>query len=894
MSAALPPPGTQRVLYLVDLSGYVFRAYHAIAPLSSSRGEPTHAVLGTVNMLQKVVNERKPDMLAVVMDSRAQSFRKAIDPRYKATRPPAPPDLGQQMKRCEEIVRAYNIPVYVEDGLEADDLIAAVAKRATAEGVKVVIVSADKDMMQLVHDDDEDVVLWDSMRDRVYGPKEVEEKFGVRPSQVRDLLALTGDSSDNVPGVPSVGPKTASDLLREFGTLDGIYQNLDKVKRVKLKEALQNNEADARLSQKLVTLKDESSIQWKAEDLRYGGANSDELRRLFLELEFTRLLGLVAAPKTVKRSFSLVSTRAELEALADRARASKSLAIWAAASDTDQNRAALIGLALSPAPGDGAYVPVSHRYLGAPKQLSLDDLRAVLGPILVDEGITKLGHELKTSEVLLARHDLPLRGPIFDTLVTSWLLDPEAPNEISLLAKRELDVTLPQIEAPKKGKESPLDSLDVEAAKEMLAPRGEAVQSLADRFRPRLDTEGLGDLWRDVEAPLSRVLAKMELEGVLVDTSRLAKIGKRAEEELRALEAKAKELAGHDFVLRSRDQLEAILFDEMKLPVLKKTPKGGRSTDAEVLEELAVDHEFPKVILEFREIDKLKGTYVDALPRYVNPKTGRIHTRFHQAGAATGRLASSDPNLQNIPIRTALGREIRSAFVAPPGQLLLSADYSQIELRVLAHLSQDPMLLEAYRTNDDVHALTASVVFGVPRAEVTQDMRRQAKTVNFGVIYGMGDAALARQLGIERKEATRFIENYFLRYEGVARFMTKTVDAAKRGEAVRTILGRRRFLPNLHSANRGLRFEAERIAKNTPIQGTAADILKVAMVRLGQRPPPGAKMVLTVHDELVFEVEEAKAKPIEAAVREVMEGAMKLDVPLVAEAGTGKSWDEAH
>ncbi len=893
--ASLPPPGTERVLYLVDLSGYVFRAYHAIAPLSSSRGEPTHAVLGTVNMLQKVVNEKKPHLLAVAMDSRgARSIRKEIDPRYKATRPAPPPDLGQQMKRCEEIVRAYNIPVYQKDGVEADDLIASVAKRATKEGVRVVIVSADKDMMQIVHDDDDAIVLWDSMRDRVYGPKEVEEKFGVRPSQVRDLLALTGDTSDNVPGVPSVGPKTASDLLREFGTLEGIYQNLDKVKRPKLRDALQNNEADARISQKLVTLDENSATEWSFDDLVYGGANDVELRRLFLELEFTRLLGLVAAPKQVARTFSLVSTKGELEALALRAREKKSLALWAAGSDTDPNRAALIGLALSPAPGDGAYVPISHRYLGAPRQITLAELREVLGPLLVDPGITKLGHELDETEILLARHDLPIRGPIFDTLITSWLLDPEAPNDLSMLAKRELDVTLPVPETPKKGKESPLDTLDVDAAKNMLAPRGEAVQSLADRIAPRLEAEGLAKLWREVEEPLARVLVKIELEGVLVDTSRLATIGRRAEEELRALEAKAKALVGHDFILRSRDQLETILFDELKLPVLKKTPKGGRSTDAEVLEELAVDHDLPRVLLEFREIDKLKGTYVDALPRFVNAKTGRIHTRFHQAGAATGRLASSDPNLQNIPIRTPLGREIRSAFVAPPGHLLLSADYSQIELRVLAHLSQDPMLLEAYRTNDDVHALTASVVFGVPRGEVTADMRRQAKTVNFGVIYGMGDAALARQLGIERKDATRFIENYFTRYQGVARFMAQTVEAAKKGEAVRTMLGRRRFLPNLHSANRALRFEAERIAKNTPIQGTAADILKVAMVRLGQDPPPGTKMILTVHDELVFEVEEGRADEAKARVREIMEGSTKLDVPLLVEAGTGKSWDAAH
>jgi len=896
MPAALPPPAKENVLFLIDLSGYVFRAYHAIAPLSSSRGEPTHAVLGTVNMLQKVVNERQPNMLAVAMDSRTPSFRKAMDPRYKATRPPPPPDLGQQMRRCEEVVRAYNIPVFQEDGLEADDLIAAVVDRATKEGVTVVIVSADKDLMQLVHDDDEQVIMWDSMRDRVYGPKEVEEKMGVRPSQVRDLLALTGDSSDNVPGVPSVGPKTATDLLREHGTLEGVYRNLDKIKRVKLKEALANNEADARLSQKLVTLKRDAEVAWDPAHLRYGGANEEELRRLFVELDFTRLLGQLAPAKKVARGTRMIGTVAQLEALVKEAKQRKLLALVAVGSSEDPNRAALLGLSLSTAEGEGTYLPLGHRYLGAPAQIAAADLHRILGPVLADPGIVKVGHDLKTTEVLLARHDFALGGEVFDTLVTAWLLDPEAPDALAILAKRELDLTLPQEESPKKGKTaSPFDTLDVEAATALMAPRAEAIVSLAERFRPRLDSEGLGSLWRDVEAPLSRVLAQMELAGVLVDTAQLAVIGKRAEEELRTLDAKAKELAGRDFILRSRDQLETILFDELGLPVLKKTPKGGRSTDAEVLEELALEHELPKVILEYREIDKLKGTYVDALPRYVNEKTGRIHTRFNQAGAATGRIASSDPNLQNIPIRTALGREIRAAFIAPPGQVLLSADYSQIELRVLAHLSQDPMLLEAYRTNDDVHALTASVVMGIERSAVTAEMRRAAKTVNFGVIYGMGDAALARQLGIPKKDAARFIEAYFTRYEGVARFMERTVEAAKKGEAVRTILGRRRFLPNLHSANRGLRFEAERIAKNTPIQGTAADILKVAMVRLGQKPPvPGARMVLTVHDELVFEVPEAHAEEAKARVREAMEGAMKLDVPLLVEAGIGPSWDKAH
>jgi DNA polymerase-1 len=452
--------------------------------------------------------------------------------------------------------------------------------------------------------------------------------------------------------------------------------------------------------------------------------------------------------------------------------------------------------------------------------------------------------------------------------------------------------------APKSSKrapKTPFDQLDVQTATDLCAPGIEATTTIARRLEPRLEAEGLAKLYNDVELPLARVLAKMELAGVLIDPSRLGTIGKRVEQEMNALEAKAKEIVGRDFAIRSRDQLEAILFDELKLPVVKRTMKGGRSTDAEVLDELALKHALPKVVLEFREIDKLKGTYIDALPRHINPKTGRIHTRFSQTVAATGRLSSVEPNLQNIPIRSELGQEIRSAFVAPKGHVLVSADYSQIELRVLAHLSQDELLVEAYRKAEDVHRLTASIAFDVPLDQVTTDMRRQAKTINFGVIYGMGEIALARQLDIEREKAGKFIANYFERYHGVREFMNRTLEAARRGETVRTMLGRRRFLPNLHSANRGLRAEAERVAKNTPIQGTAADILKIAMVKLKDGDVvPGARMVLTVHDELVFEVPEDKAKEACARVKEVMESALKLDVPLVVEVGSGHNWSEAH
>ena len=601
-------------------------------------------------------------------------------------------------------------------------------------------------------------------------------------------------------------------------------------------------------------------------------------------------------------------------ALAARAKEKKTLGIDFRMSDPDPNRAAIVGLGVSTHSGEGIYVPISHRYLGAPAQVTLDDIREVIGPLLGSSEVTKVAHDMKTQEVVLARHDVRLGGPVFDTDLAAYLLDPETPHDLPSLARRELDITLLSPDAPssappsstsgppssamrssKRAPKVPFDQLDVQTATELAAPGAEAAVTIARRLEPRLDSEGLGKLYRDVELPLARVLARMELVGVLIDPSRLAVIGKRVEHEMQTLEAKAKEIVGRDFAIRSRDQLESILFDELKLPVVKRTMKGGRSTDAEVLDELALSHALPKVVLDFREVDKIKGTYIDALPRHINPKTGRIHTRFSQTVAATGRLSSVEPNLQNIPVRTDLGQEIRSAFIAPEGHVLLSADYSQIELRVLAHLAQDEMLVEAYRKAEDVHQLTASIVFDVPRAEVTSDMRRKAKTINFGVIYGMGDSALARQLDIERDQAARFIAAYFERYHGVREFMNRTLEAARRGETVRTILGRRRFLPNLHSANRGLRFEAERVAKNTPIQGTAADILKLAMVALGDGAVvPGARMVLTVHDELVFEVPEAKAAEASARVKEAMESAMTLEVPLVVDVGTGHNWSEAH
>ncbi|WP_437296473.1 DNA polymerase I [Sorangium sp. So ce426] len=894
---ALPPAGAPDVLYLVDLSGYVFRAYHAISPLSSPSGEPTHATYGTVAMLTKLVEERKPAYLGVAMDSPGKTFRDDLDPRYKAHRPPPPPDLGVQMSRCREIVEAYRIPIFIQEGLEADDLVAVAVARARERGLRVVIASSDKDLMQLV--DGEQVMLWDAMRDKVYGHPEVVAKFGVPPEQVRDLLALVGDTSDNVPGVPGVGLKTAAELLAQFGSLSAIYERIGEVKKPRIRESLQQNEADARLSQKLVTLDGGAPVSLDLETLRYGGADTGRLRELFTELGFSRFLKAVRAPEPTARAatYRILTTREELEAFARSARAAGRLALDVLATSREPMSAHVCGVALACEPGQAVYVPLGHRYLGAPAQLSMSDIDAVMGPLLADPELPKVGHDVKFCEVILLRHRIGLVGVSFDTMLASYLLDPEGKNQLHELAERELGAkmqTLDEVAPKRRGQaQRALDEIELGEASSYGAAFADVALSLTDRLRPRLRAEKLEDLLVQIELPLSAVLAEMELTGVLVDPNALAQLGAQMTTELAALEQKAREIVGHDINLASPKQLEAVLFDELKLRSQRKT-KTGRSTDADVLEALSEEHPFPGVVLEHRAIAKLKGTYVDALPRLVHPGTGRIHTRWGQAVAATGRLSSQDPNLQNIPIRTELGRMIRRAFVAPPGSVIVSADYSQIELRVLAHLSKDPVLVDAFRTGQDVHVRTAMEIFGVDQAGVTAEMRRRSKTINFGVIYGMGESALAKRLDISRAEAARFIDAYFARYRGVHEFMEGTMAEAKRSESVRTLLGRRRLLPDLRSSDRMRRAQAERIAQNTPIQGTAADLLKLAMVRVPRPVVPGARMVLTVHDELAFEVPAEAVDEAKAKVREAMESVFPLDVPLVVDVGHGPTWADAH
>ncbi len=933
MATSLFESAAADVLYIVDLSGYVFRAYHAIAPLNSPSGEPTQAVFGTVNMLERLVRQKRPAMLAVAMDSKTPTFRKQFYAEYKAHRPPPPPDLAQQMQRCREIVDAFAIPVFQKDGFEADDLIASAISQARARGLRAVIVSADKDLMQLVGDD---VLMWDTMRDKVFGPAEVLERFGVPVAQVRDWLALTGDASDNVPGVPSVGPKTARDLLVQYGTLDGIYAHVDEIARKSLREKLKEHEDAARLSQHLVTLRTELPSFFDATALRYGGRDTTMLRKLYTELGFAKHLAALggpepalpaatpattpatsaaapgapeqtgfafgasdtrapAAPAEVAATTRVVLDEVALERMVANLVADGGVAVVAETSGPSPVRGSVVGLGFAGKSGR-YYVPLSHRYAGVAPQLDVSIVARVLGPLLADPSVPKWSHDMKHLRVALARLGLALEGAKFDTMMASYLLDPETSHSLGDIAARELSIAVGESKTlvPKvRGREPGFEEARIEGAAALVGARAAAVHELVERLGTKLGEERLSDLLETIELPLTEVLAQMEQSGVLVDSEQLRKLGRRVESELQVLEKKAHEVAGRVFNVNSPRQLETLLFDDLALKHVKRT-KTSRSTDAETLEALAEFHPLPNVILEIRQLSKLKGTYIDTLPLLADPITHRIHTRWEQAVAATGRLSSSDPNLQNIPIRSELGREIRAAFVAPEGHVLVSADYSQIELRVLAHLSMDAVLVDSFRSGEDVHTRTAIEVFGVSESDVTAEMRRRAKAVNFGIIYGQGDSGLAKSLGIPRTEAASFIAQYFRRYEGVRKFMNDVLESARAAGSIRTLFGRRRLVPDIRSENRARRLAAERIAMNTPIQGTAADLLKLAMLAFRTPPAPGARMVLTVHDELVFEVPEGQIQEACRAIRLGMESVRPLAVPLLVDVGHGKNWSIAH
>jgi DNA polymerase-1 len=895
MPEALPKKGDPKTIYVVDISSYVFRAYHALPPLSNSKGEPTHAVAGVASMLLKLLREREPHGVIVAMDSKGKSFRKELYPDYKANRPPAPPDLEQQMIRVREIAEAWGMAPLEAPGFEADDIIATLVTQARAQGLRVVIVSADKDLLQLVGPD---VVMYDTMRDKVFGSEETREKLGVDPEQVRDLLALMGDSSDNVPGVPSVGQKTAAKLLAEYGSLDGIYENLEGITRKALKAKLGEHRDKALASRELVTLRHDVPIEPDAVTRPYGGGNSAALRSLFSELELTRLLAQLDPAPAIEGHYETIATAEGLARIAGTIREVGSFAMYSVLDIDEPIRAELVGVALSWVEGVSAYIPLGHRYIGAPDQLPMEDARAVLGPLLENSLIAKRTLA-KREEVFWARRGITLRGVRFDPSLASYLLDPgRHAHRLEDLARQELDGELSEEDAVRgKGKKAlTWDEVEVDAVAQYANERADYTFRLSELLTPRMHEGEFKRLFYEVELPLAAVLATMELTGIRVDTALLEKLSKLADTELQSLHARCTELAGHDFNVSSPRQLETILFDELDLPSTKKT-KTARSTDQGVLEDLSLLHPLPQAILEYRSVSKLKSTYLDALPREVNPETGRIHTRYNQLVAATGRLSSSDPNLQNIPIRTEMGRKVRDAFVPKEGWSMLSADYSQIELRVLAHLSRDPALVDAFSRGDDVHVQTACALFGVKPEEVTKQMRGEAKTVNFAVIYGQTQFALARNLKIERAEAQRYIDAFFDQYAGVKSFLDEVVEQARVNGLVTTLLGRRRSLPDIRSKNHNLRAAAERIARNTPIQGSAADIMKVAMVQIQgeiETRRLQSRMVLTVHDELVFEAPADERKELEQLVLDCMQNAVPLSVPLPVEAGWGANWGAAH
>jgi len=930
----LPPEGDLETLYIVDISGYVFRAYHALPPLTNSKGEPTHAVLGVVSMLLKLIRERQPVYLAVAMDSRTKSFRHEISDIYKANRPPAPPDLKQQMGRVEQIVQAYAISVFQQDGMEADDIIASITRSARACDMKVVVVSADKDLLQLV---EEKVWMFDTMRNSVFGIPETEKKMGVRPERVRDWLALVGDSSDNVPGVPSIGPKTAAKLLIEYGDLDGIYRAIEEIKRQALKEKLRTHREQAYLSRRLVTLRDDLEIGFDKSKVETGDPDVQRLKQLFTELEFTRMLNQLPLdeqePVPVEQpsareaeACSIVRTRNALKQLVDELEKAAFVSLLPVSAGRSDGEADLVAIGFgycfdSPTSESGsarphssqsdrfdasgiltAYIPFRSGHLYSEPKVSVAQVLQLLEPVLQNPELSKVSADVKRDSKAFFPFGVALQGVVIDTMLASYLLEPERrahtlEDVAFYLFNRERQPGQVALSIGKgKHGQTEVDDQTLEDNAVRVSDTVLLAMQCAQALLPRLKEKACDELMREVEIPLARVLAEMELTGFRIDCEHLSHLSNQVSDQLVKLEKRCIELAGHDFNVLSPRQLETILFDELKLPVLKRT-KSARSTDHATLEDLSAYHDLPVAVLQHRSLAKLKNTYLDTLPKQVNPRTGRIHSKFHQVVTATGRLSSSDPNLQNIPIRSELGRSIRDAFIARDGWEIFSADYSQIELRVLAHLSADASLLEAFTAGEDVHRRTASAIFGVSDDAVTREMRDQAKTVNFAVIYGQSHFALARSLRIERSQAAKYIRAFFAKYAGVSAYMDSVLKEARETGYVRTLYGRRRPLPDLNSSNHVRRQAAERIARNTPIQGTAADIMKLAMVSIyNEMKQRGmqSNMLLTVHDELIFEAPPDEKEPLDQLVCDRMENTIELTVPLLVDRGWGKSWGEAH
>ncbi|WP_456375000.1 DNA polymerase I [Thiolapillus sp.] len=895
-------------LILVDGSSYLFRAYHALPPLTNSRGEPTGAIVGVVNMLRKLINDYQPKYMAVVFDAPGKTFRDDLYDKYKANRPPAPEDLKAQIERLHDIVQAMGLPLLVVDGVEADDVIGTLTRQAAEQGMSALVSTGDKDMAQLV---DDHVSLIDTMSNRYLDKAGVEEKFGVKPEQIIDYLALMGDASDNIPGVPKCGPKTAAKWLAQYGSLDELVAHAGEIKG-KIGENLRAFLDQLPLSRQLTTIKTDVPLDLGPEDLKPARPDVQRLRELYQSIEANRLLATLdedsgteeeAREAALQGEYDLVLDKDSFSQWLKRLRKSPLFAFDTETTSLDYMQAELVGLSFAVKSGAAAYVPVAHDYPGAPRQLSRDWVLAQLKPLLEDEEQLLLGQNLKYDMSVLARYDIRLRGIEFDTMLESYVLDSTATrHDMDSLAKKYLGydtVSFSDI-AGKGARQLTFNQIDLEQAGPYAAEDADITLRLHETLWPRLEKEeGPCRVFREIEMPLVPVLSCMERTGVRIDTDLLARQSEELAQKLHDLEQRAYEIAGHSFNLGSPKQIGHVFFEELGMEVVKKTPKGAPSTSEEVLQILAdKGEELPAVILDHRGLAKLKSTYVDKLPEMVNPETGRVHTSYHQAVAATGRLSSSDPNLQNIPVRTEEGRRIRKAFVAEPGYVMLAADYSQIELRIMAHLSGDQGLLEAFAQGLDIHRATAAEVFGFETPEsVDSEARRRAKAINFGLIYGMSAFGLAKQLGIGRQEAQEYVELYFNRYPGVKKFMDSTREQAHEDGFVETLFGRRLYLPEINSRNGMRRAAAERTAINAPMQGTAADIIKRAMIRMDawlQDEQPDVRMIMQVHDELVFEVRQDQLQAVTENIRKIMEGAAELKVPLVVDVGVGDNWEEAH
>ncbi len=924
-------------LILVDGSSYLYRAYHAFPPLTNSAGEPTGAMYGVLNMLRSLLLQYQPSHVAVVFDAKGKTFRDELFAEYKSHRPPMPDDLRAQIEPLHSMVKAMGLPLLVTPGVEADDVIGTLALEAEKAGHAVLISTGDKDMAQLVTPN---VTLINTMNNTILGPQEVCDKYGIPPELIIDFLALMGDSSDNIPGVPGVGEKTAQALLQGIGGLDALYGNLESIATLSFRGAktmaakLEQNKEVAYLSYKLATIKTDVELDLTCAELTVSEPDVDTLQQLFKQYEFKRWLADVEAGVWLENKKGAGAKAAGAAKPAVAAEAPKALVEaklsqegyvtildeatftdWLArlkkadvfAFDTETDgldtlTANLIGLSFAIAPGEAAYLPVAHDYLDAPPQLDRAYVLEALKPLLEDDKALKVGQNLKFDMSLLARYGIEMRGIAYDTMLESYVLDSVGGrHDMDSLADRYLGhKTITFEEIAGKGKNQlTFNQIALEQAAPYAAEDADVTLQLHLAMWPQLQQSAeLLTVFNEIEMPLLPVLSHIERTGVLIDPAILSAHSQELAKRLAELEAQAHELAEEPFNLASTKQLQAILYEKQKLPVLKKTPGGAPSTNEEVLAELALDYPLPKVILEYRGLAKLKTTYTDKLPLMINPVSGRVHTSYHQAVTATGRLSSSDPNLQNIPVRNDEGRRIRQAFIAPEGYRIVAADYSQIELRIMAHLSQDEGLLKAFAEGKDIHRATASEVFGVPLDKVTGEQRRSAKAINFGLIYGMSAFGLARQLGIPRGEAQRYMDLYFERYPGVLDYMERTRQQASEQGYVSTLDGRRLYLPDVRSSNAMRRKAAERAAINAPMQGTAADIIKRAMIEVdawlqGQEKPL-VRAIMQVHDELVFEVHESVIEEASQRIRQLMEGSMTLAVPLKVDVGVGMNWDEAH